>query len=110
MFDEGKFGAWLQLSKVYLIHERPNEKDTSSGASQQVFRRQRVGQRLWIQAFSLVGDANYQRIRGLFEGSSNPLLRVVGVTMEHRVHSGFAHGHGYSVNFLFFQAGLPCPL
>src|ERR1700691_1564322 len=32
MFDQRQFSSGLQLSKVYLIHERANEKDAAAGA------------------------------------------------------------------------------
>src|SRR5882757_9903338 len=43
VFDQCKFGAGMWLAKVYLIHERPDQKDASSGAAKDVLGCERVG-------------------------------------------------------------------
>jgi hypothetical protein len=62
MLDESEFGARMQLAKVYLIHEGPDEEDAPAGAAQDVFRGERVGDGAGVEACSLVRDAHHQGV------------------------------------------------
>jgi hypothetical protein len=33
MFDQRQFGSGMQLSKVYLIHERTDQEDAAAGSA-----------------------------------------------------------------------------
>ena len=56
MLDQRQLGSWMQLSKVYLIHEGTDEEDAAAATAQQVFRRQGVRKRLRVEAPALVGN------------------------------------------------------
>ncbi len=56
MFDQGQFRPGMGLAEVYLIHKGADEEDTSSRSAQDVLWRERVGNRLWIETYALVGD------------------------------------------------------
>src|SRR5580698_2442211 len=55
---EGKFSAWMQLAKVYLIHEGSDQEDAPAGAAQDVFGGEGIGQVVGIESGTLVGDAD----------------------------------------------------
>ncbi len=55
MLYQRQLGPRMQLSEVYLIHERPDEEDAAAGAAQKIFRRQGIGKGGGIQSLALVG-------------------------------------------------------
>ena len=81
MFDEGKFCSRMQLAKVYLIHESSDEKDASAGAAQEVFRRERVGEGVGIEARTLVAYAHGKAVGAGLEGHGDVFGWVVGISM-----------------------------
>ena len=94
MFYQRQLGPGVQLSKVYLIHQRPDEKDAAAGAAEKVFLSQRIGDFLGIEARALVGDGDLQVLAGIFERNLDLPGGVVLVAVQHRVNGGFAHRHG----------------
>src|SRR5271154_2821049 len=98
------------MPKVYLIHERPDEKDTAPRPSKYVFRSQRIGNRIRIEPWTLVGDADNQRVRRRLKRGRNVLGRVVRVAMKYSVDSRFPHGHGDMRNRVFVETGPLCDL
>src|SRR5579859_2923969 len=106
MFYQRQFGSGMQLSKVYLIHERADDEDAAAGAAQQVFRRQRIGKRLRIESFALVGNDKYQVLAVVFERGGDLLARVVFISVEHGVYGSFTHRHSDVEARVFVQAGL----
>ena len=83
----------MQLSKVYLIHERPHQKDSPSRPPQQVLRRQRIGQRLRIQSRSLVGDGKHQLRARILQAHPDVLGGIVFIPVQHGVHRSLPHRH-----------------
>ena len=43
VFDEGEFGAGLELAEVDLIHEGADEEDAAASAAKKIFRCQGIG-------------------------------------------------------------------
>jgi len=43
MFNQFQLGTRMQLSKVYFIHQRPDQEDATACAAQKILWRQRVG-------------------------------------------------------------------
>lgn len=95
----------MQLAKVYLIHERSNEEDTTTGAAEYVFRRERVWNGVRVKTWSLVGDANGKRIGGSFERRFDCLVGVVRVAVKNGVDGCFADGHRDVADGVFVEAG-----
>src|SRR6185312_11391460 len=48
VFDQRQFCAWIQLAKVYLIHEGADKEDAPSRSAQDVFGREGVRERVGI--------------------------------------------------------------
>ena len=105
MFDKCQFSSGMQLLEVYLIHEGTNEEDAAAGSAQKILRRQRVGERVRVQSFALVGDANHQRFAGIFKGGGDALFGIVGVAVEHSVDRCFPDRHGDAKDLVFVDAG-----
>lgn len=93
MFDERKFGSGLQLSKMNLIHERTDEEDAPAGAAKEVFRRERIRQRIRIESVPLVRDGKDQVTAGVFEGDVDMPGRIVFVAVKHGIDGGLTHRH-----------------
>src|ERR1017187_3973749 len=106
VFDKGQFGAGMQLSKVYLIHEGADKEDAAPSAAQKVFRGQRVGKGVRIEALALVSNGDDECGAGVLKGGGDFFGGVVLVAMEHGIDGGFAGGHGYMEALVLVQTGL----
>ena len=104
MFDQGQLGSGLQLAKVYLIHEGPDEEYAAAGPAQEILRFTRVRQSSGVQAFALIGDLEHKRRSGVLKIDGNLLGRIVFVAMQHGVDGGFAHRHGDTKGLILIQA------
>src|SRR6185437_13574505 len=96
----------MQLSKVYLVHERANEEDSAPGAAEKVFGRQGVGKRVGVEALALVGDSEDKGRAGIFKAEGDLLGGVVLITVEHGVNGRFPHRHGDVEALVIVEAGL----
>src|ERR1035438_4030180 len=105
MLDKSEFGARMQLAKVYLIHEGPDEEDAAAGAAQDVFRGERVGDVAGVEACSLGRDAHHPGVGIGLKRGGDLLGRVVGIAVEDGVDSGLAHGHGDVGDGVFVETG-----
>ncbi len=95
----------MQLAKVYLIHERSNEEDTTTRPSKNVFRCERVWDCLWIETRTLVCDFDGESVSSGFEGRLNCFIYVVGVPVKDGVNGGLADGHGDVSHCVFVETG-----
>src|ERR1019366_6162590 len=82
-----QLGSRMQLTKVYLIHERADEEDSTPCAAQQILWGQRIGQGCGINALAFVGNNEDQSRAGVFKADVDLFGRVVIVAMEYGVHS-----------------------
>lgn len=105
MFDKRKLRTRVKLTKLDFVHKGPNEKYTSTGTAQQVFRSQWIWQSLRIQPFALVSDANHEVIVQCLEGSYHLFACVIRVSMENRVYCSLPYRHGHTINLVFIQSG-----
>src|SRR4051812_23336907 len=110
VLDKGELSTGVEHTKLYLIHEGADEKDTATGAAQQIVRGEWVGKGGWIEAGALVGDADDQRSRCRFEGCGDALVRTVGVAVKHGVDGCFAGCHGDTEDLVIIKSGLLCHL
>ena len=62
------------------------------------------GSRPW----ALVGDPNNQRVRRRLKRRFDDLIRIVRITMKHRVHRRLAHSHRDMRNRIFVKSGPLC--
>src|SRR5208337_4916155 len=88
MFHQRQLSTGVQLSKVYLIHKRPDEEDAAASAAEKVFLLQRIGYFLWIEAPALVGDGNLQVLAGILERHLNLAGGIVLIAVQHGVNGG----------------------
>jgi hypothetical protein len=56
VLDKGELSTGVEHTKLYLIHERADEKDTAAGAAQKIVRREGVGECSRVETRTLVGD------------------------------------------------------
>src|SRR4051794_2353165 len=75
VLHQRQFCSRMQLSKVYLIHKRPDDEDAPARAAQNVLRQKRIRKRIRVHSFALVRDDKHQvlarilkRCRDLFGG------------------------------------------
>lgn len=93
------------MSKVYLIHERADEKDTAAGAAEKIFRGERIGKFLGIDALALVGDAEDEFRAGVFKRERYLLRGIVLIAVEHSIDGSLAHSHGDVEALVFVEPG-----
>ena len=106
MFDECEFGAGLELTKVDLIHERPNEEDAATGAAEEILRSERVREMFPVDAFSLIGDGEDERFAIVLKTGCDLFSRVVVIAMQDGIDGGLADGHGDAEALFFVDTGL----
>src|ERR1700722_11769503 len=104
MLDQCEFGAWVQLSKVYLIHEGSNQKDASTRAPKNVFRRQRVGNRIRVKSRSLIRYSDNKRVGRRFKRRSYMFVLIVRISVQYGIYRSFAHRHGDVRNGVFIKS------
>jgi hypothetical protein len=105
MLDQRQLSSRVQLSKVYLIHEGADEKDATAGAAEKIFRRERIGQMVGIEAVALVGDGKDKVSSGVFESHVDHPRRIVLVAVQNGVYRSLAHRHHHVEALVFIQAG-----
>ncbi len=106
MFDERQLGSGMELTKVYLIHERTDQEDPPPGAAQKIFRCQWIGKRVRVKPLALVGNDKNKRRACVFKARYDLFGGVVIVAVEHGIYSSFAYRHGHTKALVLVQAGL----
>ena len=79
VLDKGELSAGVEHTKLYLIHEGTDEKDTAAGAAQQVVGGKWVGKGGRVETGALVGDADDERFGCRLKRCSDALVGTVGV-------------------------------
>jgi hypothetical protein len=69
MLDQRQLGAGMQLSKVYLIHERTDKEDPATCAAKEILSREGVRQTLGIESVPLVGNGKNEIVASVLEGN-----------------------------------------
>jgi len=110
MLYQRQFRTRMQLSKVYLIQEGSDEEDAASGAAEEIFGGEGVGNLFWIEAFAFVGDGDDEGFAVVLEAGADLLGGIVAVAVEDGVDGCFADGHGYAKAFVLVEAGGLCEL
>ena len=105
MLDQCQLGSWMQLSKVYLIHEGTDKEDATASATEQVFRGEGVGQCIGIQTLALVGDGEDEGRAGVFKAYGDQFGGVVVVAVQYGIYGSLADCHGEMEAFVLIQAG-----
>src|SRR5689334_6680180 len=94
IFHQSYFGpARIQMPHLELIHKRTNEENAPSRSAHDILRRQRVGEGFEIETLALVGYPHREPLRVVTDRKSDLLMRVIPVSMDHRVDHGLTYRH-----------------
>jgi len=96
----------MQLTKVYLIHERADKEDATAGAAQKILRSQGVGQRVRVKPLALVGDHKDQIAPVVLKADGDLAGWIVFVAVQHGVDDRLADGHGDVEAGIFVKPGV----
>ncbi len=79
---------------MYLIHEGSYQKDAATGAAEDVFWREGVGQGVRVEPRALIGDSDYKVVGGRLKCGRDVLVGVVRVAVKDGVDGCLTDGHG----------------
>ena len=102
--------AFRRALQLHVVHEVADEEDAAAARLEQVLRRERVGDRLRIEAFALIADANHQLGLGRrrrFELDEHALGRVVAVAVLDGVDDRLADRDADPVDRVLVEARCP---
>src|SRR3989454_12850508 len=85
VLDEFDFGARLRRMNLHLVHERADQKNSSTGSLKQIFRRQGVGDLAHVQPLTLVTNRDYQIDGCSLQYQTDFFAGIVSIAMKHRV-------------------------
>src|SRR5437870_4158566 len=89
---------------LHLVHERADQKNSSTGSLKQIFRRQGVGDLAHVQPLTLVTNRDYQIDGCSLQYQTDFFAGIVSIAMKHRVYRRFTHRHGDSHALVFIKA------
>jgi hypothetical protein len=93
--------------RLYLdiVHKSADEKDAAAGMAKEVLFCQGIWKRRGIEAFALIGDADFQVVAGARDLKVDSLIGVVTIAVDDGVYHAFAGGHADFVKVVFGEAG-----
>src|ERR1700712_571813 len=106
VLDKGELSTGVEHTKLYLIHEGTDEKDTAAGAAQQVVGSEWVGKGGWVEPGALVGDADDERFGCRFKGCGDALARTVGVAVKYSIACCSGGCHRDAEDLVIIKSGL----
>jgi hypothetical protein len=111
-FDHPDFhAAFRRPRQAHLVHETANEKDPPAAGLEQVIGFEGIGDRLGIEAFSLIPDTNRQAGhlagRRPLEFDKYVLRLVIAVAVPDGIDHRFADRHADPVNRLVIETERP---
>ena len=101
VFDEGEFGAGLELAEVDLIHEGADEEDAAAGAAEKVLGGKRIGKVFPVNALSLIRNGEDEGFAVVLEACCHLFGGVIVITVKDGINGGFADSHGDAEALIF---------
>ena len=87
----------LAARERHLVHERLHVEDAASGRLQPIFRRERVGDFVRLEALSFVSDRDLEGVRVDLDREVDALAGILAVAVLDRVRERFAQGDSHPV-------------